>query len=99
MNLADQRQIDGTGWIDPERLVRDFFHAEYPNPHLVVRPKHVLRLFFALGWGGGSWNRLARRQEACCQQDETEMLCFRDTVHLNVAGDCSRKISSCSARF
>src|SRR3982074_776654 len=51
MNLADQRQIDDTAWIDPQRLVGDFFHADYPNLDLVVRPKYVLRLFFGLGRG------------------------------------------------
>src|SRR5260370_36590294 len=51
MNLADQRQIDRTAWIDPQWLVRDLLHAEYPNLDLVVRPKYVVRLFFGLGRG------------------------------------------------
>src|SRR6266850_5736021 len=51
MDLADQRQIDVTPRIDPQWLVRYFFHAEYPDLDLVVRPKYVLRLFFGLGGG------------------------------------------------
>ena len=51
MDLADQRQIDVTAWVDPQWLVRDFFHAEYPDLDLVVRPKYVVRLLFAVGRG------------------------------------------------
>src|SRR6202049_3939297 len=51
MDLADQRQIDVTAWTDPQRLVRDFFHAERPDLDLVFRPKYVVRLLFGPGLG------------------------------------------------
>src|SRR5258705_6053238 len=60
MDLADQRQIDVTAWIDPQWLVRDFFHAEYPDLEMVVRAKYVRRLFIALGRGRCSRDPLVR---------------------------------------
>src|ERR1700682_6137551 len=61
VDLADQRQINVTAGIDPQWLVRDFFHAEYPDLDLVVRPKDVVRLVFALGRRRWSWNLFGRR--------------------------------------
>src|SRR5258708_39750352 len=93
MDLADQRQIDVTAWVDPQWLVRDFFHAEYPDLDLVVRPKYVVRLLFAVGRGRGSWNLFGRCQQACWQQeDDTEVFGSRPFVHLNVAGACTLSI-------
>src|SRR5260370_39286830 len=60
MNLADQRQIDGTAWIDPQWLVRDLFHAEYPKLEFVVLPKYRVRRVFLRGRGTGHGTTVVR---------------------------------------